>query len=337
MTDDSQTAAEKRNSVALAATLFRDDTAESDIFGSLDEHANEDQPYPVTRDPVDSVFGSSETSTARSDAEDFFSDVDKTSSSWANYSEVSTGGGPTANFAALTDEPWPNDVTASGTQVQSYSRNDEQWQTSSHAAHAHERGYGSPPSFGSPSHEMTVSQQSQPSNPTASSYQEMNTMPNRPSGAIYGASCAILDIEVLNFHLLQTRAVLTARRLAPFIPQQRLLRVGDLLQVFHSSFLRIFSPIQPLTRIIHMRRQLTPIMLFPIHDATICTPLPLRQPPAMQQRKRTHLPCTRRLHNITPHTHQLMVILICIRRLLHMVAVEKHPCRLRSQLHHPPQ
>jgi hypothetical protein len=64
MTDDSQTAAEKRNSVALAATLFRDDTAGSDIFGSLDEHANEVQPYSVTRDPVDSIFGSSETSTS---------------------------------------------------------------------------------------------------------------------------------------------------------------------------------------------------------------------------------------------------------------------------------
>jgi hypothetical protein len=190
MTDNNHTA-EKRNSVPLAASLFGDDTAESDIFGTLGEPSNAARPYLGVQGPVDDIFGSSETPTTRGDAEVFFADGGAASFSSPNYlSEVPTEGDPAAYPNAFTNDTWSNDT---GALVQPYS---EQWQAPSYDVP--ERDYDSSPSFGPPYHEVTVSQQSQHSNIFASPYQPMNVTSNQPPA--YGASWALIELNILNFH-----------------------------------------------------------------------------------------------------------------------------------------
>jgi len=187
---DHDPTAEKRNSVALAATLFGEETTDSDIFGTLDERPDETQPYPATQDGVDNIFGSS--NATRNEAEDFFSDRDATGSGLASYyPEAPTESEPAAYSSILTNETWSNDTAASGWQAQPYPNNYEQWQAPSYALH--EQDYGSTPSFGPSYHEMTVSQQSEPS---ASQYQPTS---NPASSTAYGASWAPTHMNILNF------------------------------------------------------------------------------------------------------------------------------------------
>ena len=198
VTDNGQTV-EKRNSVALAASLFGDDTAGSDIFGILEAPSNAAQSYPGAQNPVDDIFGSNETPRTRSDAEVFFPDDGAASFSSANdLAGVPTEGGPAAYPNAFAKDAWPNGTTGSGTQIHTYSSNYEQWQTPLYDAHGREGDLS--PSFGPPYHEVTASQPSQHSNIFASPYQPMNTTSNQPSDIVYGASWAAIELNILNIY-----------------------------------------------------------------------------------------------------------------------------------------
>lgn len=183
---------EKREGVPLAASLFGDDTAGGDIFGSIAEPATAAPAHYGGQNEVDDLFGSVEQPPLGSehDAQSYFSQQPHEASEPAHAAADIFSQTPADDLSnnayqdTYTHDNWSSEPPAKASQPQDYSVNYGQWQDPSYAPHNHVQepsstygGQGFVPS--------TPSHQNEPSNAYAPSYAPANSTPTQPAGSSY--------------------------------------------------------------------------------------------------------------------------------------------------------
>lgn len=133
---DDNEAAEKRKSVALAASLFGDDSPDSDFFGGITAPAPAEQNAPSADSNVNDIFGADNTSNTQDDVNGLFSGTYGSNSN--GYAAGHLQNAPTAHVPTLyadtptsTEPVWPGDTTSQFTQEAPYTDHNASWQNGS--------------------------------------------------------------------------------------------------------------------------------------------------------------------------------------------------------------
>lgn len=130
---DSKQVTEKQQNVALAASLFGDDSAASDIFGKIDEPRSAAPAHADIHQSIGDIFGPSEASSAHDDVNGLFSGTNKQDSSTqapSYFQDTQSSNSAVAYPDVSSQGDWSADTTANTAHTQIYTDNPGLWQGS---------------------------------------------------------------------------------------------------------------------------------------------------------------------------------------------------------------